>query len=86
MVGRAGGILAGADFLRITLAGAGTAHGPVRRELAATTAALIGIVADGVLLEFAGLRVAALVVPATVRTTAVTVLSSFDDSVAALVA
>lgn len=55
------------------------------RELAAPAAAFVRVIADGVVLEFASRRVAALVIPTTTSATTITVFSSLDNAIAALI-
>jgi hypothetical protein len=77
------GSVAGAFFLGIALAAGGATDRVGACELAVSAAVFVGVVADGVVLEFAGLRVAALVVAAGGIATAVALFVAFYDSVSA---
>jgi hypothetical protein len=84
-----GGTRAGcsrADFGDIAGASAGAAGCVCGFELAAGTACFVGIVADCVVFEFARGRVAAGVVAAACRSSAIAILAAFYNTVAALAA
>lgn len=75
--------ITGTFFLGITGARARTANGLCGGELAVLAAVLIGIVADGIVDEFAGLWIAAAVASTACRAAAVALFVTFDDAVAA---
>lgn len=70
----------------VAFTGAGTADSVGGGELAFAAAAVVRVVADGTVFEFAGLGIAAGVVAAAFFVAAVAFLVAFDDAVAALTA
>jgi len=72
-----------AHFLGIAIANRVAAHGIGRGKLAVAAAIFVGVIADGVVDEFAGCGVAACVVFAACGATAVTLLVALDNAVAA---
>ena len=86
LIGRARSRCSGADFLGITLSGAGSAYCPIGGKLAALAAVLVGVITDCVVLESASGRIAAGIGPTALGTTTVTVLSFLHDAIATLMA
>ena len=86
LIGRARSGCSGADFLGITLSGAGSAHCAIGSELAALAAVLVGVITDCIVLEFASGRIAARIGPTALGSPTVTVLSFLHDAIATLMA
>jgi hypothetical protein len=85
-IGWANGRVAGADFLRVTIARASTADRTRTSELAVAATVLVGVVADGVVLVLAGRGVAAAIVAAAFCATAIALFIAFDNTITALLA
>lgn len=86
VIRRTGARIARALLLNVAFATTRTAYSVRRGELAAVAAAVVGIVADGAVLELACLGIAAFVVSTRLFTPTVAVFSVFDNTVPALAA
>jgi hypothetical protein len=85
LICRAASSVTGAGFLGITIAAAGTADRTTGREAAGVgTAILIARIALGIATELACLGIAAAVVAAAIRSTAIAVFTALNNAVTAL--
>jgi hypothetical protein len=75
------GCASGTGLLGIALADTGAADGAGGGKLAASAAVLVGIVADGIVLELACAGITALIVATALLATAVAFLVTFDNAV-----
>lgn len=84
LVGRTGGRVAGAYFLRVTIAVAFAADSALGSELTVAAAVLVGVIADCVVLELTSARVAAVVIATTFFAATIAVFIAFYDAVTTL--